>query len=624
MPVGALGVDTRWVVMSPSSPFTAWLRSLPTAGWLTNAAGALLATNDALTTLLGADADPLACLTPHDQARLAAARRSAREEGGAHEGVYHFRLAGGAQATLCLSLRTLEWQAECAWLHVLRPVQDTLSGARYRALVDVVARAVWTTDPQGRVVEDLPSWRALTGQTWEEARGEGWLGAIHPLDRERTRHEWQRAVRRGGPYRSEHRVRHADGQYRLMQARGAPVVNAGGAVLEWVGLYEDIGAEREAQAALEEQAGRLRAQAELLALADETVIVRDPASVIVSWNDAAHAMYGFSRAQALGQVSHDLFQTVFPESREAVDDALRERGFWQGELRHRKADGTPIYVLSRQALQRERSGAPKAILEINWDITDRKNAEEDLRRLNETLESRVKERTGQLHAANEELEAFAYSVAHDLRAPLRAAQGFAQAVQEDYSEVLDDAGRDYTGRIVAAAERMDQLIQDLLAYSRLTRASLDLRPVDLNLKLRNVLRELPQEDAARVSVAGNLPTVLGHPAVLEQVLTNLVSNALKFVRSGVEARVHLWADEAPEGCARVWVADNGLGIESAHQERIFRVFERLHGQAEYPGTGIGLAIVKKGVERLGGRVGVESRPGEGSRFWFALPAAKSP
>ncbi|HEY9805146.1 MAG TPA: ATP-binding protein, partial [Candidatus Obscuribacterales bacterium] len=237
------------------------------------------------------------------------------------------------------------------------------------------------------------------------------------------------------------------------------------------------------------------------------------------------------------------------------------------------------------------------------------------------LEQRVLERTAQLQAANTELEAFGYSVSHDLRAPLRAMQGFTQALMEDYAEALDPVGQDYARRISNAAQRMDVLIEDLLTYSRLSRAELQLQPIDLNSLVAEVLTQLELEIGqrqAKITVVTPLLPVLGHRVTLVQVITNLVINALKFVKAGVSPQIKIWTESQADQ-VRLYIQDNGIGIAPEHQERIFRVFERLHGVEAYPGTGIGLAIVRKGVERMGGQVGVESAPAQGSQFWLELP-----
>jgi signal transduction histidine kinase/CHASE3 domain sensor protein len=251
---------------------------------------------------------------------------------------------------------------------------------------------------------------------------------------------------------------------------------------------------------------------------------------------------------------------------------------------------------------------------------------QELRRHAAELEHRVEERTAQLRETNAALEAFSYTISHDLRAPLRAMEGIAQAIVEDFGDRLGPVGCDYAERVVASARRMDALIQDLLDYSRLSRADLHPQVVDLGACVRDALQSLPEATGTRgadLSTSGPMPRVLAHRPTLVQVVANLVANALKFVAPGVRPRVRLWAEHR-EGRVRLWVEDNGLGIAPRDRERIFRVFERLHGEEAYPGTGIGLAIVKKGVERMGGRVGVESDPGHGSRFWIELPEDGEP
>ena len=240
---------------------------------------------------------------------------------------------------------------------------------------------------------------------------------------------------------------------------------------------------------------------------------------------------------------------------------------------------------------------------------------EALQKHMEELEQRVAERTGELDESNRELDAFAYSVAHDLRAPLRAMHGFADAVLEDHGQKMDDAGRDYLDRIIKAAKSLDTLIQDLLTYSRVGRTKLELEAVPLAEVVQEAVTELHQEISAvsaEVDIAVPPLTVLAHKVTLKQVLLNLVSNALKFVAPGAAPRVRIWA-VSRRGMVEICVRDNGIGIAPEHRERIFNVFERLHGSEAYPGTGIGLSIVKKGLARMQGEISVES-DGNGTTF----------
>ncbi|MGJ3245710.1 MAG: PAS domain S-box protein [Elainellaceae cyanobacterium] len=264
---------------------------------------------------------------------------------------------------------------------------------------------------------------------------------------------------------------------------------------------------------------------------------------------------------------------------------------------------------------------------------ERKQTEQALYQLNLTLEKRVQDRTHALEEANQELEAFSYSVAHDLRAPLRAIQGFAQVLEEDYNSAFDDLGKEYLHRMATSAEHLDILVQDLLSYSRLGRTEIHLQRVNMAVIVQKVLADLKpvlQARHANVEVVSDLPSVYAQRSVIKQVLSNLIDNASKFVAPGVQPQIRIWADikepvvrdsDTHHQWVRICVEDNGIGIDPRHQARIFNAFERLHGVETYPGTGIGLAIVKRGVERLGGRVGIESAINQGCQSWIELMMA---
>ena len=234
------------------------------------------------------------------------------------------------------------------------------------------------------------------------------------------------------------------------------------------------------------------------------------------------------------------------------------------------------------------------------------------------LETKVAQRTAQLEEINQELKAFSYSISHDLKAPLRAIQGFATALLEDYGRDFDDLGLEYAMRLVSSAQHMEMLIQDLLTYSRLSRTQIRLNSVNLSLVVNKAIEQLQAEietSQAQITVEKPLLNIYGNSLVLTQVISNLISNAIKFVPSSKVPQVYIKA-ETTEDKVRLWIEDNGIGIKPQHQSRIFQVFERLHGSETYSGTGIGLAIAKKGMERIGGKIGVESQPDCGSRFWI--------
>jgi light-regulated signal transduction histidine kinase (bacteriophytochrome) len=234
------------------------------------------------------------------------------------------------------------------------------------------------------------------------------------------------------------------------------------------------------------------------------------------------------------------------------------------------------------------------------------------------LETKVAQRTAQLEEINRELKAFSYSISHDLKAPLRAIQGFSTALLEDYGQDLDDLGREYAHRLVSSAQQMEILIQDLLTYSRLSRSEIELTKVNLSSVVNKALQQLQIEiesSQAQITVEEPLASIYGNSTVLTQVVSNLISNAIKFVAPSEIPQIRI-STETTEDRVRLWIEDNGIGIKPQHQSRIFQVFERLHGLETYPGTGIGLAIAKKGIERIGGEIGVESQINRGSRFWI--------
>ena len=280
-----------------------------------------------------------------------------------------------------------------------------------------------------------------------------------------------------------------------------------------------------------------------------------------------------------------------------------------------------------------REEAEKANVQLVKEVAKREEvarsleeAKEELRGHADSLENVVVERTTQLRASMGELEAFSYSLVHDLRAPIRAIQGFAQMALEMPRDEIGPCALELLNRVVKAAARMDSLIQDVLSLSQLIRLPMKLTTVDVNLLVSDLVKERPElaEPRARITIESPLLPVRAHEATLSQCLTNLLGNAVKFTRPGERPVVRVWSEEiaatATSGAmVRLWVEDRGIGIHPEAHKVIFEIFQRLHTSAQYEGTGIGLAIVRKAVERMGGQVGVESEVGKGSRFWVELP-----
>lgn len=251
-------------------------------------------------------------------------------------------------------------------------------------------------------------------------------------------------------------------------------------------------------------------------------------------------------------------------------------------------------------------------------------AQQALQKHADNLESTVLERTSRLRETVAELEAFSYSLSHDMRAPLRSIQSFSQFVVSDYGELLPAEAHDYLARVIAASRRMDQLIYDVLSYTRLSRQEIKIHAVDVTKLVSGIIRERPDLQSPQVELEiGALPSVQGNEASLTQCITNLLSNAVKFVAPGVKPNVRIYGVQN-NGLVRITVEDNGIGIEQKNLGRVFELFERPHTGGRYEGTGLGLAIARKAVERMSGKIGVESQPGAGSKFWVELPAAANP
>jgi PAS domain S-box-containing protein len=337
----------------------------------------------------------------------------------------------------------------------------------------------------------------------------------------------------------------------------------------------------------------------------------------VEVNDQFVALTGYSRDELIEQAPEKLQLWLPSPDRAEKEEQLRRQGeIREWEKRLKRKDGSVRDVLT-SIVAIEIGGQPCLLFNL-LDITERKQAEAILRDARNALEFQVRQRTS-------DMETFVYAVSHDLRAPLMALEGFAQALLEDYADRLNETGRDYCRRIINAARKMDQLINAVLDYGRLSYMELTVGAVSLERIVDDALQlleaYLTQKDA-RVIVTRPLPEVVGHHALLVQIVVNLLTNAVKFTPPDRKPEVKVWAEKR-EGIVRLWVEDNGIGIPVEHQERIFQPFTRLHPETAYPGVGIGLAIVKRGVERMNGKVGVLSEPSKGSRFWIELPASKN-
>jgi len=348
------------------------------------------------------------------------------------------------------------------------------------------------------------------------------------------------------------------------------------------------------------------------------IYMLDAEGRIATWSAEAERIKGYRAEEIVGQ----LFRTFFtPEDVErGVPEQVLRTAREEGQARHEgwrvRKDGSRFWVEGIITAMRDESGALTGFSKVAHDVTDRKRA-------NELLEAKVKERTAQLQASLSSVEQLLYTIAHDLRAPNRHMRSFAQLLLLEHADRLDDQARDYLSRIGAAAARNDELIRDLLEYGRLSHEAVSLAPVDLRRTVQAVLQAVAgeiQNRHAHVQFGEEWPRVVANERLLERILTNFVTNALTYVPPGREPEMLISA-ESEGGKAVLRVQDNGIGIPPEQIDRVFEPFIRLPNETHAPGTGMGLAIVKKAAERLNGAVGADSTLGKGSCFWLELQAA---
>ncbi|MEE9166982.1 MAG: PAS domain S-box protein [Candidatus Neomarinimicrobiota bacterium] len=353
----------------------------------------------------------------------------------------------------------------------------------------------------------------------------------------------------------------------------------------------------------------------------DMIIAVDNNRRISEFNKAAEETFGYSREEILGKHVNILYADK--KQGLVVHKMTVREGRHIQEVHNRRKNGEVFPSLLSSSVLVDSKGKRVGAMGVSRDITGRKQAEEEIRKLNEELEQRVKERTTELEAANEELESFSYSVSHDLRAPLRTIDGFSQILLEDYGDKLDSQGKDYLQRVDKGAKHMAQLTDDLLELSRVTRREMKRQAVDLSALAKEIAAELEKTQPER-QVEFIIPKGLvanGDSRLLRVVLENLMGNAWKFTGTKPRAKIEFGV-ESVNGESAYFVKDNGAGFDRAYADKLFAPFQRLHSETEFEGTGIGLASVKRIIRRHGGQVRAESREGSGATFYFTLQQQK--
>jgi PAS domain S-box-containing protein len=493
---------------------------------------------------------------------------------------------------------------------------------RYRTLVENIPAVTLTLslEPGAGPVFVSPQIEELTGTSAAEWMSDParWWRQVHPEDRERVQRELSDAHRRS--VGCEFRFLRYNGAQCIVRFEGAFLRDEQGHPLALHGLMFDLTAARETEAALRATHRTYEALVDSI----EGVVWEMSATTLdytfVSLQ--AERMLGYHRErwtreprfwanrvhpQDLSRVEAFLWQTV--ANRRPADI----------EYRLRAADGRELWVRDIVSPV-EDDGQVRRLCGATFDITESRRVARELANINEELERRVRERTSELEAANEELRSFSYSVSHDLRAPLRAITGFGDALQTEYGEHLDATGRDYLQRMQAAARRMSQLIEDLIDLSRVTRVEMNRETFDLSELATAVVTELrhaePQREVA-VRIEPGI-CVKGDVRLMRLALENLIGNAWKFTAKREHARIEIGTLRGPRGRRTVYVRDNGAGFEMEYAHKLFTPFQRLHNPSEFAGTGIGLATVQRIIHRHGSRIWAEGREGAGATFYFEM------
>lgn len=445
---------------------------------------------------------------------------------------------------------------------------------------------------------------------------------VHPEDMRRVSEHYRKTLEAGSFKTYDYRIVTKDGSVRWVHAIGSVACNDSGKAVKVVGTLQDTTEQRQVEEALRENEERLRLA---LIAANQGLFDSNLKTGEVMVSPEYASMLGYDPAFFKESKARWL-DNLHPDDRKSITESFEaymrgETPLYATEFRQRSQSGEWKWILTRGKLvTRNADGTPLRMLGICMDITERKLAEERIRELNEALEDRVHERTVQLRATNKELEAFVYSVSHDLRAPLRAIDGFAQILEDEFAQTLDAEGRRVCSIIIKEAKRMARLIDDLLAFSRLSRAEMLTSSIDMKRLAESVFHQLTtQEERKRIEFRlGSLPPAVGDPNLMRQVWVNLLSNAVKF--SSRRPRAVIEVEGKREGNENMYlVRDDGAGFDMQYAHELFGVFHRLHSEREFEGTGVGLAIVQRLIHRHGGRVWGQSEVNKGSTFYFCLP-----
>jgi len=518
---------------------------------------------------------------------------------------------------------------------------------RFRELIESLPQLYWRCRVDGPCDYLSKQWVDYTGIPEEEQLGYRWLEQLHPDDRDRTVSEWMEKVKTGESFDIEFRIRRNDAVYHWFKTRAVPMRDAEGNIIKWFGSNTDFEEIKKAEEALRETNEYLE---NLFNYANAPIIVWNPSLIITRFNHAFENLSGYSAEEVRGKKIDVLFpKEQINSSLKLIKRAVSGERWETVEIEIQRKDGELRIVLWNSANILDKDGKTVvATIAQGHDITERKRAEqetirllessehsrqtllniledqkraeEEVVKLNTELEQRVSQRTSQLELANKELEAFSYSVSHDLRAPLRHVNGYAELLSEQCQKELPEKGLHYLEEIIDSIRQMGVLIDDLLKFSRSGRVEMRESIIDMNRIVEEVSEHIRQDNPQRSIdwLTAHLPFIRCDNAMMHLVWENLLSNAVKFTRTRKMARIEIGVREENKEFV-FFVRDNGVGFDMQYAQKLFGVFQRLHSTAEFEGTGIGLANVHRIIARHGGRTWAEAEQDKGATFYFSLP-----
>lgn len=482
----------------------------------------------------------------------------------------------------------------------------------YELALEAVHQGVWVWDPgtkQGHVTRLTQIIMGLPPGESHPAF-EDYMNIVHPEDELRVRTDFEDAFQGRKPLGTEYRIVHPDGTVRWIHSAGR-IVRMNDRSQGFVGITQDITSQKQNEQSL-------RYFEAIIQSSDDAIIGKDLEGTITSWNAAAERIFGYTAREIVGKSIRKIIPPEKHEEESAIIDQIKNnRAIDHFDTTRMAKDGHLVEVSLSISPIKDSTGAIVGASSIARDVTQRKRHEREIRQLNEHLEQRVLERTAELEATNKDLEAFSYSISHDLRAPLRLIAGYSTSIRQEYAPQLDEEALRRLRLITSSTVDLGNLVEAMLEFSRLGQKGMIRSSVDMKALTLGIVQQQNEIRPGVKVIIGDLPTVPGDATLLRQAVTNLISNSYKFTRNVENPTVEI-GYRLDENASIFYVRDNGIGFDMKYVDKLFSPFQRLHYEKSFEGTGVGLVLAKRIIERHGGRIWAEAEAGKGATFYFTL------